>query len=186
MFVTIEGLDGTGKSTLVDALTIRLAGLGRQTTSIHTPPGAYREIVPYLSENCSVDAQFLFFLSAIKHASDLASRHLDSGTTVVCDRYLYSTLAYHAARGAAVQVQLESLRLLAPDHAFYLTTSDEAVRQTRLRTRATSTAADLIAYEEGGLLGAIAREFRQYPMVPLDTSRRTPAELVDAVLAVIL
>lgn len=77
---------------------------------------------------------FLFYLAALLPASRLIEE-LVTSQPVVCDRYLLSTLLYHRAIGADVEaVDLSRLSLCQPDCTVCLTT-DETVRQERIRAR---------------------------------------------------
>ncbi len=106
MFITLEGVDGSGKSTQV-AMLVR--ELGQRTISLREPGGtdAAERIRWLLADpEAPLDplAELLLFCAA---RADLVSRvirpALDRGRTVVCDRFVDSTVAYQGvARGLGI------------------------------------------------------------------------------------
>lgn len=106
MFVSLEGIDGSGKSTQARLLA---AALGPETLLIREPGGteAAERIRSLLADpSLSLDpfAELLLFLAA---RADLTAQvirpALDAGRDVVSDRFADSTVAYQgAARGLGV------------------------------------------------------------------------------------
>lgn len=97
MFITLEGVDGSGKSTQAALLA---EALGPETVSIREPggtPAAERVRAILADPETPLDpmAELLLFLAA---RSDLVSTvirpALDAGRTVVSDRFTDSTVAY--------------------------------------------------------------------------------------------
>lgn len=97
MFITLEGVDGSGKSTQVALLA---EALGPETVSIREPGGTpaaerIREILADPEIPLDPMAEMLLFLAA---RSDLVSSvirpALEAGRTVVSDRFTDSTEAY--------------------------------------------------------------------------------------------
>ena len=97
MFITLEGVDGSGKSTQAALLA---AALGPETVSIREPGGTpaaerIREILADPETPLDPLAEMLLFLAA---RSDLVSAvirpALEAGRTVVSDRFTDSTVAY--------------------------------------------------------------------------------------------
>lgn len=181
--VVIEGLDGTGKSTLAGRLAARMGA-----TLLRTPPAELASVRP------AIDAAFarspvaaqLFYGASVVHASDRARAILASGAPVVIDRYWLSTVAYAQCRDAHVDLSSVEPMLLRADLTVFLEV-DERARRERLDARG-MTAADrdsvtqrdvlrshyLSALDASQLSGAVLR---------LDTSHATPEELVERVLA---
>lgn len=106
MFITLEGVDGSGKSTQAAML---VQELGPRTISLREPGGtdAAERIRWLLADpEAPLDplAELLLFCAA---RADLVSRvirpALDRGRTVVCDRFVDSTVAYQGvARGLGI------------------------------------------------------------------------------------
>lgn len=106
MFVSLEGIDGSGKSTQARLLA---EALGPETVLIREPGGTdaaerIRELLADPALELDPLAELLLFLAA---RADLTARvirpALDAGRTVVSDRFADSSVAYQgAARGLGV------------------------------------------------------------------------------------
>lgn len=130
MFVTFEGLDGSGKTTQARLLEQRLAGEGREVVATREPGGTplgerIREVLLH-GEDLSPWAEAALFAAARAELVERVIRPgLERGVDVVCDRYIDSSLAYQGiARGLGVERVLE-LNLavvggLLPERTFVL------------------------------------------------------------------
>lgn len=109
-FLTLEGVDGAGKSTLARALAERLRAAGLETVLTREPggsPGAEdirRLLVEGDPDRWSAETELLLFTAArADHAEKLIRPALTRGAVVICDRYVDSTRAYQSVgRGAAL------------------------------------------------------------------------------------
>jgi dTMP kinase len=135
MFVTFEGVDGSGKSTQAQLLAERLRSEGREVVLTREPGGTaageqIRDVVLH-GEGLAPWAEASLFAAARAQLVDEVIRPaLARGADVICDRYIDSSLAYQGiARGLGVERVLE-LNLLAtsgllPDRTFFLAISPE-------------------------------------------------------------
>ena len=107
-FITVEGGEGTGKSTQGRLLTERLTALGHAVTLTREPggsPGA--EAIRALLVTGAVDRwspvteTLLMYAARRDHIERTIAPALARGEIVVCDRYLDSTRAYQGAGGGA-------------------------------------------------------------------------------------
>jgi dTMP kinase len=121
MFISFEGLDGSGKSTQAELLRAFLAQRGDDVLLVREPGGTPlgEKIRPLLLHGPEMTAQAEAALFAAARA-ELAKRvirpALDRGAHVVCDRYLDSSLAYQGiARGLGVDPVLALNVLLIGD-----------------------------------------------------------------------
>ncbi len=182
-FLVVEGLDGTGKSTLAAALAAHLGAALLRTPSNEL--GAVRPVVDAAFAASPVATQ-LFYGATVVHASDRARALLAQGTPVVIDRYWLSTLVYAACRDAHVDLGPVEPVLLRPDLTVFVD-ADERVRRARLAARGMTAAdRDSVAqrealrarYLEGLSTCALAGR-----VLRIDSTRATPDELVARVLA---
>jgi dTMP kinase len=99
-FVTVEGIEGCGKSTLVAGLSERLRGSGKEIIVTREPGGtrtsdAIRGVFlePGLDIAPLTEA-FLVNAARAQHVLERIGPALAGGALVVCDRFVDSTLAY--------------------------------------------------------------------------------------------
>jgi dTMP kinase len=130
MFITFEGVDGSGKSTQARLLAEHLGGEGRDVVATREPGGTevgerVRGILLGGDAVAPWTEAALFAAARAQLVTEVIRPALDRGADVVCDRYLDSSLAYQGlARGLGVERVLE-LNLLAidgllPDRTFLL------------------------------------------------------------------
>ena len=125
MFVSFEGLDGCGKTTQARLLAEGLAADGVDVVLPREPGGTplgeqVRELVLHGDHVAPWAEVALYAASRAQHVVDVIRPALARGATVVCDRYLDTSVAYQGAgRGLGVDVVLElNLRVvegLLPD-----------------------------------------------------------------------
>ena len=101
LFLTVEGIDGAGKSTQARRLASHLRGLGRMVVETREPggtPGAERIrhlLVEGEPDAWSAETEVLLFTAARRdHVERLILPALDRGEIVICDRFADSTRAY--------------------------------------------------------------------------------------------
>ncbi|SFJ87873.1 dTMP kinase [Paenibacillus sp. UNC496MF] len=138
LFLTIEGGEGSGKTTLIDGLAKSLQGLGKQVLFTREPGG-----IPIAEQirgvvldkaNTAMDARTEALLYAAARRQHLVEKVLPAlarGEIVVCDRFIDSSLAYQGyARGLGVE-EVRSINAFAigehmPALTFWLDISPEA------------------------------------------------------------
>ena len=100
MFLTVEGIEGAGKSTFIGLLEDELVKRSVDFLRTREPGGCAlgRQIRPLLldvSQNVSDRAElFLFLADRAQHVADTIRPALERGQWVICDRYADSTIAY--------------------------------------------------------------------------------------------
>lgn len=142
MFITLEGIDGSGKSTQARMLFEFLNSDGGAVLT--REPGGWEGSAP-LREAVTSGALlhpwsevFLFMLDRTEHAARVISPALADGKNVICERYHDSTLAYQSWGRGMPLAPLEELARLAklpvPDVTILLTL-DEEIAYSRVRGR---------------------------------------------------
>lgn len=102
MFVCIEGIDGAGKSTQSRLLVNALNDAGQPAELVWDPGTtelgkAIRELILTRNDPITPYAQMLLFSSARAELSAQIQTLMAAGKTVVCDRWILSTLVYQVA-----------------------------------------------------------------------------------------
>jgi dTMP kinase len=128
VFVTFEGIDGSGKSTQARLLAEALRSDGRDVVTTREPGGTplgeqVRELLlngPDMSEWAEAA---LFAAARAELVERVIAPALEAGQDVVCDRYVDSSLAYQGiARGLGVErvleINLVATQGLLPDRTF--------------------------------------------------------------------
>jgi dTMP kinase len=113
-FVTLEGPDGSGKSTQANLLAEELSTRGYDVLLTREPGGSgigdqVRQILFTLDNTAMYPkTEFLLFsASRAQHVSEVIRPHLDKGGVVISDRYFHSSLAY---QGFGHQLDLDTLK----------------------------------------------------------------------------
>ena len=119
LFITLEGGEGAGKSTLIKGLATRFANLGRDVVVTREPGGtvgaeSIRDLLVTgdaarwtpLSELC------LFYAARDDHLERLIRPAIARGAVVLCDRFADSTRAYQGQAGGTGRHAVETLDFL--------------------------------------------------------------------------
>lgn len=137
MFVTFEGLDGSGKTTQAELLCARLESEGEVVVATREPGGTelgerIRDLLLHGGHVAPWAEALLYAASRAQHVEELIRPALARGAWVVCDRYLDSSVAYQGVgRGLGLERVLElnltAVGELLPDRTFLLLLDPSAV-----------------------------------------------------------
>jgi len=116
MFITLEGPEGSGKTSQIGLLAAALRQRGYEILTTREPGGTVlgdeiRHVVHNVRHrNMSPVAEMLLYAaSRAQHVAELIQPSLAAGKVVLCDRYADSTLAY---QGYGRQLELADLRTI--------------------------------------------------------------------------
>ncbi|MDQ3669537.1 MAG: dTMP kinase [Actinomycetota bacterium] len=140
MFVSFEGVDGSGKTTQVELLAAQLRSQGREVVATREPGGTdlgerIRDMILHGDEMAPWAEASLFAAARAQLVDEVIRPALARGADVLCDRYIDSSLAYQGiGRGLGVERVLELNKLatvgLLPDRTFVLLVPlEEATRR---------------------------------------------------------
>ena len=144
-FITVEGIDGAGKSSHLDALAQRLRARGATVVATREPGGTplaerVREILLETSADALTET-LLAFAARRDHLRGVILPALAAGHTVLCDRFTDATFAYQGGGSGAPSALLEQLERavqceLQPDLTLWFDLPAETAAQRRAQARA--------------------------------------------------
>ncbi len=145
LFVTFEGVEGSGKTTVAEAIADDLSRKGL-TVVVTAEPGAtlvgshIRQLLATVSERRAWSEAFLFLADRAEHVAKVIRPALEQGKIVLCDRFTDSTIAYQGfGLGLPLEwlTQLNSIATngLVPDLTLLLDIEPEAgLKRSRQET----------------------------------------------------
>ena len=185
MFIVLEGIDYSGKSTQAKMLQERLSKENDVVATFEPTDGNIGKMIRQaLKHEIKVDPlvlQVLFVADRADHVKSFIEPMEDDKKIIVCDRYFFSTLAY----GAASSLDTEWLKAMnskfpVPDATFFIKVDPaEAIK----RMEAKEVKADLFEKKEmlekaDAAYDAFAKEYKNYFI--LDGSKSI-GEISDAI-----
>lgn len=99
-FISIEGIEGAGKTTLIQKMSAYFSACGKEVLVTREPGGSelgkkLRAIILNANEKiCSGAELFLFLADRAEHVEQVIKPALQAGKIVLCDRFIDSTAAY--------------------------------------------------------------------------------------------
>ncbi len=141
VFIVIEGLDGSGKTTQAVLLTNRLS---ESHNAVYTAEPSLGKTGTFIREHClygekrlPTEAEALLFAAdRVEHMQNEILPALEEGKLVICDRYVYSSLAYQGSAGLSLDwIKTINARALQPDFAVFIDVPPERVLERLQRKK---------------------------------------------------
>jgi len=185
--ITIEGLDGAGKTTLAQGLTDALRAAGTDARMLREPGGVdaserVRTLVKDPDIRIGGRAEALLYAAArAQLVEEAIAPALAEGAWVILDRFVDSSLAYQgAARGLGIdavrEINLFATAGLRPDRTLLLEIDPAA---GRARTFSRGEAPDRLELEAEDFFRAIAAGYAALASAEPDRFRTIDAELPE-------
>lgn len=173
-FVVLEGLSGSGKTAIGQSVAEKVGA-----RFYRTPAPLFETVRGEIDRKANPTARFFFYLAGVIQASSEISNILEH-ESVICDRYLLTTLCYHRALNLSLNVP-DSLfdSLLKPDYTF-LIICEEDKRIQRLYDRGLSF--NDVQERHLRIEQRFLAEYRKYSLVEIDNSNDDPNVAVDTIL----
>ena len=193
-FFSLEGIDGSGKSTQIDMLISALESEGYSVVKLREPGGAkiserIREILLDASfKGVMADKTELLLYNAARAQviAEIIQPALDAGKIVIADRFAWSTFAYQGyARGLGADM-VQRLTELTCDGCFPELTVvlDLTVEQSRARTAKRGGAPDRLEQEKADFFERVRQGYlaaaREFPDCVAAINVDRPFEEVSA------
>jgi dTMP kinase len=133
IFIVIEGLDGSGKTTQAKLLARKLEKTRKVLLTAEPSCGKIgsfiREDCLYEEKRLPTEAEALLFAAdRIEHMYTEVKPALDDGKLVICDRYIYSSLSYQGSAGLSLEwIKTINARAMQPDFSLFIDVPTERV-----------------------------------------------------------
>jgi len=118
-FITFEGIDGSGKSTISKLVYKKLKSKGLDVVLTYEPTDSWigKQVKKCIESNADpFVTTFVFIADRIEHSKKI-QKWLDENKIVLCDRYVDSTLAYQAAQlQGLITTPIKWLKKLSKNH----------------------------------------------------------------------
>ena len=135
MFITFEGINGSGKSTQAKLLFEHLKKQGKQVILTKEPGGGgefcmqLRRLLCQTKDISKITEMFILFASRKEHLDKVIIPALKDGKIVICDRYIDSTFAYQCCEDRSnmefVKLCHEKIGGIMPDKTIFMDISVE-------------------------------------------------------------
>ncbi|MGD0471622.1 MAG: dTMP kinase [Candidatus Velthaea sp.] len=197
MFITFEGIEGSGKTSLIAGLALELRSIGADVFVTREPGGtafgdAVRKI--FVDPGARIEPLAEAFLMNASRAQLVAERiapMLKTGAIILCDRFFDATVAYQGyGRGLDIEMlirlSLVASQSIAPDMTFLI---DVEPRVSRARVDARGVA-DRLEREDDGFHERVRQGYlelaRRFDRIVILNGSESPEHLIAQALQIIV
>lgn len=187
--IVFEGIDGVGKTTFSKLLKDKLISQGTKTIrfeDIEEKNSGFNLIKPFIKTQTPINSSLLFYLASAIYKSWQIEKLLKHNW-VICDRYIYSTLAFHKIKKADLSsvLDIKKIPIRLPDFLFLIKVADN-VRLKRIKNRLANNAYDFKAKTNRNFLGKMEKELEEFKPIIIDNSHLTPMEAMEKIYKVVI
>jgi dTMP kinase len=169
LFITFEGPDGSGKTTQIQLLKKHLQKKGYDAVLTREPGGTFisekiRKIIldTAHTEMDDITEALLYAASRAQHVAELILPSLNSGKTVICDRFVDSSIVYQGygrKLGDSVRIINDiAIRGCKPDATFLLKVDPRVLLQRRAEGELDRLELEAMSYHQAVYQGYIELE----------------------------
>ena len=199
-FISFEGGEGSGKTTLIEKLSKELSLLGYKLIKTREPGGSkiaeeIRNIILNV-DNVAMDYRteaLLYAASRRQHLTEVVIPAINDGKIVLCDRYVDSSLAYQGyARGLGIeevyQINMYATQGILPEVTFFIDV-DPNIGLSRIKKN--NRVVDRLDLEELSFHKRVREGYLEVAKIYKDRIRvidgnRTPDEIYADILKAVL
>lgn len=196
MFITFEGIEGSGKTTQMARLGNWFEAQGKTVVLTKEPGGTdlgmkIRSMIldPETKVHHNLTELMLFIADRLEHIAQCIKPALDAGSVVICDRYSDSTYAYQKGGRQVPETYIHDMNRLVgltPDLTFLLDLdTEEGLRRAKQRA-----ALDRFEQEEKAFHEAVKAAYldiaKQEPdrIQVLDVNHKSPDDVFEAIIEI--
>lgn len=122
-FIVLEGLDGAGTTTQINKVKDYLVASGHKVMTTHEPTAdpeglAIRDVLTKKVKKTPKELAEMFILDRTQHVDKIID-FIESDGWVICDRYLFSSLAYQSLDLSLEEVMDLNRHFPTPEYTFY-------------------------------------------------------------------
>ncbi len=178
LLITIEGVDGVGKSTITRMLAEYMGVI-----AIQTPSESFLQKRKLIESSSSRKDKFSFYINAIIDQQEEIKKLL-LASSIICDRYTHSTFAYQWEIDTELPTSINDCfeNIRKPDYSFLLI-ADKEKRIQRIKAREMETG---VINESDHRLDIIdiadKRYLKMSDLIHIDTSNKNADEICNLIL----
>ena len=173
LFIVCEGLSGAGKTEFAKALS-------KKTNALYfkTPPYSLNRFRSLIDKNFNYKYRYYFYLLSVFLSSEKIKKILKK-QPVICDRYIYTTLAFHSAIGIKTH-NIKYFDFLYPADITFFVDCKNNVRLKRLYKRGLTYNDEMEVKLNTDK--KFLKEYKKFSMIRLDNSGTLEETLDQAIV----
>ena len=193
MFITFEGIEGSGKSTQIQLLKEFFEKKAQKTFFTKEPGSSevgkkIRSILLNKENKISPQTEiFLIFADRVQHVQEIIKPNLNEGKIVISDRYYDSSIAYQGQREGVDKTEIyeliNMLDLPTPDITFLLDLPvDIGLKRAKNRASLDRFESEEISFHEGVRQNYLDLQQQNLERIVKIDALQTPDEIFSNIL----